>query len=38
MQTLNNLNRYFEARKDYGAIFLRVIIGWRLIDSTQDNV
>jgi putative oxidoreductase len=32
------LNRYFEPRKDYGAIFLRLIIGWRLIHGTQDNV
>ena len=32
------LNRYFEQRKDYGAFFLRVLIGWRLIDGTQDNV
>jgi putative oxidoreductase len=32
------LNNYFESRKDYGVIFLRVIIGWRLIDGTQDNV
>jgi putative oxidoreductase len=32
------LDRYFEPRKDYGTIFLRLIIGWRLIDGTQDNV
>jgi putative oxidoreductase len=32
------LNSFFEARKEYGAIFLRLIIGWRLIDGTQDNV
>ncbi len=32
------LNRFFEHKKDYGAIFLRLIIGWRLIDGTQDNV
>lgn len=37
--TLNEkLNRYFERRKDYGAFFLRVLIGWRLVDGTQDNV
>ena len=32
------LNRYFENKKEYGAFFLRVIIGWRLVDGTQDNV
>ena len=32
------LNHYFESRKNYGIIFLRLIIGWRLIDGTQDNV
>ena len=35
---INRIDRYFESRKDYGAIFLRLIIGWRLIDGTQDNV
>jgi putative oxidoreductase len=38
MQLLQRLNSYFEARQDYGAIFLRLVIGWRLIDGTQDNV
>jgi putative oxidoreductase len=32
------LNKFFESRKDYGIIFLRLIIGWRLVDGTQDNV
>jgi putative oxidoreductase len=32
------LDRFFERRKDHGAVFLRLIIGWRLIDGTQDNV
>jgi putative oxidoreductase len=36
--SLQSLNNYFESRKDYGAIFLRVLIGWRLIYGTQDNV
>lgn len=35
---LRRLDAYFETRKDYGAIFLRLIIGWRLIYGTQDNV
>lgn len=35
---LTTFNRYFEQRKNYGAIFIRVIVGWRLIDGTQDNV
>lgn len=34
----DKLDRFFEKRKDYGAVFLRLIIGWRLIDGTQDNV
>lgn len=38
MSIATKLNRYFEPRKDYGAIFLRLLIGWRLIDGTQDNV
>ncbi|HYC86379.1 MAG TPA: DoxX family protein [Chryseosolibacter sp.] len=33
-----SLNRYFEPRKEYGVIFIRIIIGWRLVDGTQDNV
>lgn len=32
------LNQFFESRKGYGSFFLRIIIGWRLIDGTQDNV
>lgn len=35
---LTRLNRFFDHRKDYGVIFLRLIIGWRLIDGTRDNV
>jgi putative oxidoreductase len=38
MSSLRRLNTYFEARKEYGTIFLRLIIGWRLVDGTQDNV
>jgi putative oxidoreductase len=38
MSLIQKLNRYFEARKDFGAVFLRLVIGWRLIDGTQDNV
>jgi putative oxidoreductase len=38
MSLLKRLDSYFDARKDYGAIFLRLIIGWRLVDGTQDNV
>jgi putative oxidoreductase len=38
MAFIQKLNLYFETRKDYGAIFLRLVIGWRLIDGTQDNV
>jgi putative oxidoreductase len=38
MSFIKRLDRYFETRKDYGVIFLRLIIGWRLIDGTQDNI
>lgn len=38
MSLFSKLDRFFERRKDYGAVFLRLIIGWRLIDGTQDNV
>jgi putative oxidoreductase len=38
MSFIQYLNRYFESRKAFGAIFLRLIIGWRLIDGSQDNV
>jgi putative oxidoreductase len=38
MSLLDSLNRYFESRKENGVIFLRLVIGWRLIDGTQDNV
>jgi putative oxidoreductase len=38
MNFLSRLNTFFEPRKEYGVIFLRLIIGWRLIVGTQDNV
>jgi putative oxidoreductase len=38
MPAYRRLNDYFDARQGYGAVFLRAIIGWRLIDGTQDNV
>ncbi|MBT1701991.1 DoxX family protein [Chryseosolibacter indicus] len=38
MAFYHQLNLFFDKRKDYGAIFLRLIIGWRLIDGTQDNI
>lgn len=38
MKYLLSLERYFERRKDYGVVFLRIVIGWRLIDGTLDNV
>jgi putative oxidoreductase len=28
---MKKLNQFFEARKEYGVIFLRLVIGWRLI-------
>jgi putative oxidoreductase len=38
MSFLKKLDSFFEKKKDYGVIFLRLAIGWRLIDGTQDNV
>jgi putative oxidoreductase len=35
---LKTIDRHFEERKHFGAIFIRIIIGWRLIDGSQDNV
>lgn len=35
---LKRLDSFFEPRKGYANLFLRVVIGWRLIDGTQDNV
>ncbi len=32
------LNEYFENKGDYGTLVLRLLIGWRLIDGTQDNI
>ena len=38
MSLIERLDNYFEPRKEAGVIFIRLIIGWRLIDGTQDNV
>lgn len=38
MKIFAPLDRYFDPRKDIGVVFLRVLIGWRLIDGTQDNI
>lgn len=35
---LSKLNDYFDRKKDYATIFIRLIVGWRLIDGTQDNI
>lgn len=35
---LKEFDRFFESKKEYGVIFLRLVIGWRLIDGTLDNV
>lgn len=35
---MKRLDRIFEPCKDYGAVFLRIILGWRLIYGTQDNI
>ncbi|HEV7782301.1 MAG TPA: DoxX family protein [Chitinophagaceae bacterium] len=28
---MKKFNRFFETKKEYGAVFLRLVIGWRLI-------
>jgi putative oxidoreductase len=35
---VKKLNSFFKGREEYGHIFLRLLIGWRLIDGTQDNI
>lgn len=35
---LSRLDSFFDQYKGYGNLFLRLVIGWRLIDGTQDNV
>lgn len=35
---LKKLDRFFEDRKEYGALFIRILVGGRLVDGTQDNV
>ncbi|HEY0656170.1 MAG TPA: DoxX family protein [Chryseosolibacter sp.] len=32
------IDSFFEPLKGYANFFLRLVIGWRLIDGTQDNV
>lgn len=38
MITSKTLDHFFDTKKDIGVILLRLIIGWRLIDGTQDNI
>ncbi len=35
---MNTLNQFFEPRRSYGVIFLRLVIGWRLIAGVWDYV
>jgi putative oxidoreductase len=35
---LNRFLRWFERRADWGAIFIRLAVGSRLVEGTQDNV
>lgn len=35
---LKGIDTYFERRKEYGALFIRIIIGLRLVVGTEDNV
>jgi putative oxidoreductase len=35
---MKKLNQFFELRKAYGAIFLRLVIGWRLIAGAWNYV
>jgi putative oxidoreductase len=38
MRPITQLDNFFDSRKEIGTFFLRLVIGWRLIDGTQDNV
>jgi putative oxidoreductase len=35
---INRYLRWFEARADWGALFIRLAVGVRLVEGTQDNV
>lgn len=35
---INRIDTFFERYKGYATVFLRLIIGWRLISGTQDNI
>lgn len=35
---LQGIDTFFERRKEYGALFIRIIIGLRLVVGTLDNV
>jgi putative oxidoreductase len=35
---ITRLNEFFDSRKEYGVIFIRIIIAWRLIYGTVDNI
>lgn len=36
--TYSRLRQYLYKQRDIGVFLLRLVIGWRLIDGTQDNV
>lgn len=38
MKSVDSLFRWFEERRDYGTVFLRLAVGSRLIYGVQDNV
>jgi putative oxidoreductase len=35
---LKKIDNFLRENSGYGTLFLRLLIGWRLIDGTQDNV
>lgn len=38
MSRYRSIEQFFDSRRDYGVLMLRLVIGWRLIDGTQDNI
>ena len=38
MNIFKRLDEYLSVRKEYGLVLLRLVIGWRLVDGTRDNV
>lgn len=36
--SFRTISHFLDNNREYGAFLLRILIGWRLIDGTQDNI